>query len=357
MTRLTKFLIFPRLNKNFMKMHKRGRAIILIIYIFITGNVYGQFAMQRGAASSSATGWPNRSNIKKQNSRFAAEAADLPISYFDPLARTHDWPAASNWGEFVIIAYTERITLSSDSGYLDSVSFVFDQITGDSVAVVLDPDTVLQTPVGYYHLDATAFNTSLNPFGVEVIYPSTLNGATNVTVPFPHVQVPKNFHVTLVPSESSSGFTASYYLRGDSEQTLARTADNCHSTFIGINPNTGYYEAGVIDSDLAPAGDTIPIYSNLYITAFVSSSTSSVASDMASTAFSVFPNPASTFLQVHGAEKGSCLKLLDLLGRSVLSVQINENAKLDVSNLQPGRYEAVVNSGSKVLTAPIVIQR
>ncbi len=99
---------------------------------------------------------------------------------------------------------------------------MFDQISEDSVAVVLDPDTILLTPAGFDHLDATVFNTSLSSLGTAVIYPSWLNGSDTVTVVFPHVQVPQNFQVGLVPSKLTSGFTASYstwlYTRSDPQE-------------------------------------------------------------------------------------------------------------------------------------------
>jgi hypothetical protein len=300
-----------------MTMKKQMRNFIfIIVFVLVAGNAYGQRAAIDGAVVSSATAWQNHFNATQGHSPFAAEAADLSISYYDPIAPTYSWAAPSNWGAYDIIAFTERITLPSDSGFVDSVTIVLNQISGDSMAVLLDPDTILfYSPIGIYeHLDATVFNTSLNSFGTSVIYPSSLNGSDTVTVTFPHVQVPQNFHVVIVPSASSS-----YSIQGDTEATRVRTMDNCHSTFIAIDPSTGQAESGVMDSDLTPAGYTSPLYSNLYITTFVSSSSSSVANNNTSLAISVFPNPASTFLQVQGGTGTSSVELLDLLGRSVLS--------------------------------------
>jgi hypothetical protein len=335
------------------------QSVFLGTFILLGWNSYGQGLAMRGAEASNAFGWPSHFKALQGHPRFAAEAADLSISYYEPSAPTYSWIAPSNWGPVDIIAFAERITLPSDSGYVDSVSIVFDAISGDSVAVILDPDTILfysQTGL-YEHLDATIFSASASSIAQAVIYPSQLNGSNKATVTFPHVAVPHNFHVVLVPSASSSAYTASYSIRGDTEVTHVKTTDNCHSTFIAVTQGTGQVESGVVDSDLTPAGYTSPLYSNFYITAFVSSASSGVTSNPSEASVSVFPNPSSSFIQIQGVGANSNVELLDLLGRSVVSAKIEGNGKLDVSQLQPGRYEAVVHSSSGITTTPIIIQR
>ncbi len=84
----------------------------------------------------------------------------------------------------------------------------------------------------------------------------------------------------------------------------------------------------------------------------------SVQANLAETlSLEVFPNPASSFLQIQGVSGTSNVELLDLLGRTVLSSEINGNGKFDVSQLQPGRYEAIIHSSSGVTSAPVIIQR
>ncbi len=313
----------------------------------------------RRAVVSSATSWPNQFNAPQGHPEFAAEAADLSISYYDSSTSTYSWVSQFNWDSIEITGYTERITLPSDSGYVDSVRIVFDSISGEDVVVSLDPDTVFQAPAGDFHLDAlwlNAFDMSVGPYGYEEIFPSQLNGSDTVTLSFPHVQVPANFHVFIGPSVSSTGISASFSLRGDSEDIVPRTEDNCRSTYIGVLPSNNQNYSGVIDSTIMPQGYTVPLYSNFYITVFVSNSSSSVASNDPSPIISVFPNPASTFLQIQGATGTSNVELLDLLGRTVLSAQMNGNGKLDLSQLLPGRYEAIVHGTNGVAIAPVIIQ-
>jgi|GEM_PF-6812387 len=287
---------------------------------------------------------------------FSTLSNDVAINYFEPSTPTHSWLIPSFWGSAVMVGLTQRVTIPTDSGFVDSVRIVFDAISGDSVAVLLDPDTILfYDPLGeYFHLDATVFNTTLNPFGIGVIYPSLLSSDT-VTVPFPHVLVPMNFHVTLIPSKTQQGgFTASFAIRGDSEATRVRTVDNAHSTYVLVSGNR--LLTGVIDSNITPPTDTVPMYSNLYITAYISNAPSGVTSNETSSAISIFPNPTSSSIQIQSCEVISHVELLDLLGRTVLSQKLDGSGAIDVSQLEPGRYEAVAHSPRGVLTAPVLIQ-
>ena len=330
-------------------------SLALLISGLISQAAFGQSIAVRGAAISEM-GWPHKLLSRDVSVPFAPLSSDVAISYFDPAAPTHSWLAPSNWG-FVLIGFTERITLASDSGYVDSVRIVFDSISGDSVAVVLDPDTVVQTQDGrYFHFDATVFNTSLNPYADAEIYPSQLGGHDTVTIPFDHAWVPKDFHVTLIPSFSQLGPTSAYSIRGDSEAPRLRDADNCHSTFIGI-VGQNYY-TGVLDSSLVPNGDNAPIFSNLYITAYTSSAPAAVTRLASTNRISIFPDPASTFLNVQDNGAGAnSIDILDLLGRTVLTARIDHGAPIDISRLEPGRYEAIVHCTNATLPEPIVISR
>jgi hypothetical protein len=331
----------------------------LILCFLLVGNVYGQGVATEAAASGNHAPWPHCNKYSTADRILATQSADVPISYFDPALPTHSWTAPSEWNPIGIISFVQRFTLTSDSGFVDSARIVFDSISGDSIAVFLDPDTIIQTSLGYFHLDKTVFDNTVSSFGIAVIYPALLNGLRTVTVAFPHVQVPKNFHIGLGPSSSATAFTASYSVRGDSEATRPRTTDNCRSSFVGEDLTTGQSEAGVIDSNLTPAGDIRPLFSNLYITAYVLSSPANVATNAAlSSSELVFPNPASDRLYVSMADGARIngLEIRDLLGHPAL-VSNGDIRSLDVSHLLPGHYEAVINSSLGITVSPFVIQR
>ncbi|HET6401043.1 MAG TPA: T9SS type A sorting domain-containing protein [Candidatus Kapabacteria bacterium] len=331
-------------------------AFLLLSLSIAFQAAHGQGVVNGGAIGGSALPFL-RHVTPMPEAPFSTLSSDVAISYFDPATPTHSWLIPSIWGSAEMIGLTQRITLSADSGYADSVRIVFDAISGDSVQVALDPDTVLfYSPLGeYYHLDATIFNTALNSFGDAVIYPSKLSSDT-VTVSFPHIAVPTNFHVELLPSFSQQGsVTASFAVRGDSEATRARTVDNAHSTYLIVSGNSAL--SGVLDSNITPPPDTVPIFSNLYVTAYVSNAPSRVALWNASSNVSIFPNPASSSIQIQSAEAISRVELLDLLGRTVLSQKLSGRGMLDVSRLEPGRYEAILHTAGGVVARPVMITR
>jgi hypothetical protein len=392
-------------------------------------------------------------------------SSDLMLTNFDATAPVHDWHFYFQAGNLLVYAPAERFTLPTDSGFVDSVKIVFDAISGDSITVLLDPDTLYTTSAGEFHF-VNIFSTTAQRFaGVTFPVPAA-SGAFTLNLVFPHVPVTKNFHVVVLPRYTVNGtqinFTSQFSLRADSEATRTPTADNAFSTFLGINLQTSQSTTGIMDGYFVPAGDAGPLYTNFDIQAFVSTPTSTltlsstshdfgnvligsspsfgfklsnnsanpvtitdislspagtdftaptpippfplkaggstfVTADFSPTSegpqsatmtltmddgstlqialsgtgvasgvspitpldqsLSVFPNPASSSLQIQSGEPVTRVEVLDLLGRTVLSQELSGNRTLDVSRLEPGRYEAVVHSASGVVTAPVIIQR
>jgi hypothetical protein len=68
---------------------------------------------------------------------------------------------------------------------------------------------------------------------------------------------------------------------------------------------------------------------------------------------SIYPNPASTTLNVRGINDVKAAILIeDLLGREVLRVESNsESSILDIQNIPAGIYECIITSASGVRTA------
>jgi hypothetical protein len=303
---------------------------------------------------------------------------DSSLQYFEPSAPRHAWPIEGNWGSFVMFGLGERITLSSDSGYLDSVTFLFNGVA-DTVHVLLVSDTLFPTTAGTFHL-MNGFDQSAAIYGSAIIVPKNNGTDSTITVQFPHVLVPKEFHVLVAPSINSVT-VPQFNLISDSEATRTRTVDNSRSNFIGIVTSSRQLFVALVDSTLVPAGDLLPLFSNLYITAYVSenpagatnetqyiglipaleeSLSSGVTEDpLSSQNISVFPNPASTTIQLSIPNSvGSVqVEIIDLLGRPVLSAQIDGEGKLDINRIQAGRYEAVIHTTNGLITMPLLIQR
>ncbi|MHB8392668.1 MAG: hypothetical protein ACYDBH_24330 [Acidobacteriaceae bacterium] len=65
-----------------------------------------------------------------------ASGVDTVLQYFDPTAPRHGWPVVANWGTLGMLGISERMTLPADSGYVDSISFLFNAVT-DTVHILL----------------------------------------------------------------------------------------------------------------------------------------------------------------------------------------------------------------------------
>jgi hypothetical protein len=302
-----------------------------------------------------STPYWSHGSVPQTNAPFSPLANDVAIAYFDPTTPTHAWPLPANWGSLIMIAVTERISLASDNGFVDSVRIGFDLLQGDSVTVLLDPDSVLQTPVGIFHLDETVFN-SVPSFAIATFRVPALQGPTRITVPFPHVAVPKNFHVVIIPYTPAGQQSAIAYVTGDSEAVRARTIENAHSTYIGSAGGQG--ASGVIDSNLTPAGDQGPLYSNLDITAYVEEGGAAAHQPTsAHPEITISPNPASATLRISKVEGPATIDLVDVLGRTVCSSRLSNNGSVNVAAVPSGRYTAFIHSQTGVQAHSVLIAR
>ena len=72
----------------------------------------------------------------------------------------------------------------------------------------------------------------------------------------------------------------------------------------------------------------------------------------------IYPNPASDFIHVQ-TENGANfeLKIVDLMGRQILSQHYLSVGKIDISNIQNGTYIIILNSNKDVFTNKLIINR
>ena len=66
--------------------------------------------------------------------------------------------------------------------------------------------------------------------------------------------------------------------------------------------------------------------------------------------FSIFPNPTDGIVTIEGSVTGSILRIFDISGRIVLTETITDNnITLDISNLQSGSYQALIENQTKTI--------
>jgi hypothetical protein len=331
-------------------------AFLLLFLSIAFQAAQGQSVVSGGAIGANASPFFHRHTPAPSAPWLSVQSSDEAISYFDPSAPIQEFAGPAQIGPYFIPTYGERITLPASGGFLDSVQVTLDTITADSILVYAIPDTLFATALGNVHL-MNIFDPNVQTPVIGYIHANQVHGRTIVTLPVPHNEVSaQNFWVAVEPNfdNISHTFTNAFLLSGDSEAVRARTADNSHSGFLAqIN---GQILSAIFDSTFINAsGD--PIYSEFYVAAFVDVSNSSVANRTTnSESLRLFPNPASSSLQIQSGNAVSSVELLDLLGRPALSQKLNGDGTLDVSQLEPGRYEAVAHGPRGVLTAPVLIQ-
>jgi len=301
-----------------------------------------------------------------------AAASDSGLTYFDESTRTHAWPLIANYGTIAMAGVSERFTMPSDANYIDSVLIGFDEID-DNVVVLLAPDTVYPTPNGDFHL-LNFFDENAPVYSGGRIRQPALVGPSRVMLRFPHVQVPKEFHV-LVSSDLTAPHAMTIFVTGDSEATRERTTENSRSGFYGALIATQQTVAAILDGTFTPIGATDPLYSNLDITVFSSTDPTGAQTDpMARGLASVlstglvaavatpseiredsylYPNPCSNSVTV-AKEDVESVELYDVLGRNVLTH--NGEGAIDVKALANGRYLAVLHTGSQTVTRSLIVR-
>ena len=81
--------------------------------------------------------------------------------------------------------------------------------------------------------------------------------------------------------------------------------------------------------------------------------------DIALSNISLYPNPASNFIDVAGVPENSRLKLINSLGQEIQLLSLNDsnNIRIDLSGLQSGIYYLQINSSNEVKIEKIILMK
>lgn len=80
-------------------------------------------------------------------------------------------------------------------------------------------------------------------------------------------------------------------------------------------------------------------------------STTGITENTAAPALRIFPNPASTEVQVTTAQPGQVITLIDAQGREALRQVVNSSGRLDLSALEPGNYAVLLTNAARKVVA------
>jgi hypothetical protein len=82
--------------------------------------------------------------------------------------------------------------------------------------------------------------------------------------------------------------------------------------------------------------------------------------DINSSSINIYPNPASTFINVNGLTGNATINIVDVLGRTVKTANYENNTnaiKIDITNLNNGNYFVKIIQDGKVSTKSITISK
>lgn len=336
------------------------RSLASIMFVLIACNIASAQTFTGATAPMQTTGLFERPSVIRPNdarSTPSSVQSTTELKYYDASLGTYDWILGGNYGGIIALVIGERMTLPWTNGYVDSISIVIDSLHGDSLTIVLSPDTLYDVGNGVlFHL-MDIFGQA-NSYGEVVLHRDQINFGGETIVKFDHAPVPKEFFVSVAADVNlAAGTIAPVWVRGDREAIRERTTEATRSAMVGLF-NQQFYTL-VLDSTFIVTGDNSVIFSNLYAKAFVTPDAGSVASaSLESPALSIYPNPTSEVLHVHTTTGVATVTVYDQLGRTMLMRAFRSgDESIDVRSLPTGSYRAVLRDANGTSTTPMSIVR
>jgi hypothetical protein len=326
--------------------------VAALLLMFAATTVRAQQPIQSGVTASEAIP-TNGVSTNFDFTKSATQPSSAPtsalgntkaFSYFDTKLPYLDWYGHGLYSPYITLFLGERITLSTSTGFVDSVTVQIDSINQDSVFVDLLPDTIRSFTSASVPLHVlNIYNTSAPRYGRAAIQASQVHGPSTITVYYPHVPVPKEFIVTLSPTISATQFTNYFFLRGDIEPVVPLNTVDDRAVWLGQVQSTGQTINYIMDSVFNDG--TKWLYTNFYITAYVEEVADAVSLGQATnTALQVYPNPSTSSVTVTlpTSDPSARLVVLDQLGRTVAdltaSIRQAKQIKLETARLPAGVY-------------------
>lgn len=345
-------------------------SVFALLYFLLSGNTVN--AQERGAVlevnppiGATTTNIPFlRSPGPTFPTPLGSLGTDKAYSYFDANLPTWAWGGNGRYSNYLFLEIGERITLDGDGGFVDSVSVFLDSVSRDSVHVSLYPDTLYDVGGGrFYHL-LNFFSATVAPYAATAIQSIAVHKPSWVTVPFPHVKVPKTFFVMLTPTDDGAKITNFFLWRTDKEAPRSVLPDNARSAAIMGDFNTGMTYSRLLDGLITLQGDSVPLFTNFYTTVYADPNQSSVAALLTPDAtLDIYPNPAnsSSFVKVSGVGANAKLTIRDMLGRTQWSASgstlSNGPVRIPVSELPAGAYQIELTDRNIRLVRPFIVVR
>jgi hypothetical protein len=332
------------------------RILIVLCVLFLTSSVYSQTLT--GASTDHVSSFElTKARYKKPNMLPSSALEQAELKYFDQSLPTISWVGEGIYGPYLLYWMGERMTLPSQSGFLDSVSIQIDSISTDSLFVLIVEDTLYDVGGGQQFRLINIFREE-TIIATANIYPEQVSLNSPVMIRFPHIPVPKEFFVVISSSVNQNGQPTNYFfIRGDSKPPHELTTEVARSAGVFIDLQSGTSISAILDGTFVPNGQTEAAFTDFYITAYVDASSTSVENPITNTSkITVIPNPSSDHINVSTPFSEGTVHIYDVLGRIVSTTRIdNVNTQIYLRDIPNGTYSLIVGSGNTVSRTSISV--
>jgi hypothetical protein len=277
---------------------------------------------------------------------------NIQLSYYDSTRPTVSLEVPFLNGSVVAVGLGQRFTHPNNFAYLDSVRVHFDSVDGDKLLVVVYRDTVINSSGTDLHYATEAGELAQLELDLEGL---TEQKVFWVTIPMPHVKVPSDFHVMILPVQiSADEFSSTFWMLG--ERQFDRAASSGSRSDVMVSLDLVDYKPALLDGYYNYLGN--PLGVDLHMDAFVDITSSSVPESRVSTA-SVFPNPVvrNGILHVEERTPISLIRVCNMIGTEMLRWEgLISNVEIPLRALTPGAYQVLINHEAGLTTAKISVR-
>ncbi len=327
------------------------RLLAVVFASVLSISAHGQSMWTRVATATGAVdGAPFVAQRTESSTMTGLLSGAASWSYYDSQRPIIDWTCPAVYNPLTVVVFAERLTLPGHGALVDSVQVRMDSVWGDSIIVLLLPDTLYPSNLGFdIHL-INIFDPSATALAKTTVAASDFKTHAFTTVAFPHVPVPREFYVGFTSPIKNNSFTGWYQLGGDSGVTHARTTDNMRSAYVAAYSGSAY--SGVVDSTFILTGASVPVFTNFYVKLFADTATMSVDErrSLEAPSITAYPSPCTDRVTFETtSNRPANLQVCDVLGRRVMQVTVAPRAPvtLNTRSLAPGVY-TVFDAATKV---------
>ena len=288
----------------------------------------------------------------------SASGQNMMLRYYDPIFAVDPLPQVPEVNHSQAVAYigvSQRFTLPSPSGFLDSIRILFSEVSGEVLHVRVYKDRIAEDSKGdLVHLIDFTQTGELGETSIDV---SALNGEQDVevVVPFPHIPVKTEFHVLILANqvqddEFNSSFRIFYQPHHNRPASIESRAN------VVVTADFLNYEVRPLDGFFMRGG--LPLGIELRMDAFVETSQASVH-PLNERGVACYPNPVGTgdAISVRSKALIKSVVFTNILGQRVRDLDVNaEETEISTAGIPSGVYQLQITTELGSTSVKIVIE-